>query len=47
MKRTLLLGLAGLAALWAGSAGAVTATNTFSVSITLNSACEVRTVPTP
>ena len=46
MKRTLLLGLAGLAALWAGSAGAVTATNTFSVSITLNSACEVRTVPT-
>lgn len=45
MKRKLLLVLSGLLAL-AGSAGAVTATNNFNVSITLNSACEVVTVPT-
>ena len=44
MKRNLLLVLAGLLAL-AGPAGAVTATNTFSVSITLNSACQVVTAP--
>ena len=45
MKRNLLLVLAGLLAL-AGPAGAVTATNTFSVSITLNSACQVISTPT-
>ena len=45
MKRNLLLLLAALAAL-VGPAGAVTATNTFNVSITLNSACQVVTVPT-
>lgn len=45
MKRKLMLVLAALAAL-SGPAGAVTATNTFNVSITLNSACQVVTVPT-
>jgi spore coat protein U-like protein len=45
MKRNLLLVLASLLAL-AGPAAAVTATNTFNVSITLNSACQVVTVPT-
>lgn len=45
MKRNLLLVLAGLLAL-AGPAGAVTATNNFNVSITLNSACQVVSLPT-
>jgi spore coat protein U-like protein len=46
MNRRIVLAFAAACALLAGPAGAATSSNTFNVSITLNSACQVTTTPT-